>query len=66
MEYTNSQIEQAIDEYIHDAIHRDILKDRLINGLVYDALAEKYNYSVRQMKRIIYKNQVILFNKIKR
>ena len=66
IEYTNSQISDAIGEHIHDAKHRDILKDRLIDGMVYDDLAEKYNYSVRQIKRIVYKGQKIVFDKISR
>lgn len=65
-EYTNSQISLAIDDFIHDAKHRDILKDRLINGMIYEDLAEKYNYSTRQIKRIVYREQKILFDKMSR
>lgn len=64
IEYTNSQISQAIDEYIHNAQYRDIMKSRLIDGLTHEDLSEKYNYSVRQIKRIVYRNQVILFDKL--
>lgn len=64
IEYTNSQISGLIDEYIHSQRDRDILKDRLINGLCYEPLAEKYDLSVAQIKRIIYKNQQKLFKRL--
>ena len=65
MNYTNSQIAEGIDEHIHNWVYRNILKDRLINGMIYDELAEKYNYSVRQIKRIIYREEKVLFDGMK-
>lgn len=56
-ECTNSRISSVIDEYIngrHAARNRDILKDRLINGIPFEPLAEKYGLSTRQCKRIVY------------
>lgn len=61
-EYTNTQIEHIIDEYIHNSIHRDILKSRLIDGIIFDDLAYQYGISVRQIKRIVYKNEKIIFS----
>lgn len=57
MRYTNSEIASCIDEHIHSQVKRDILKSRLIDGMLYDDLAEMYGYSVRQVKRIVYKGQ---------
>ena len=56
MEYTNSQIAAAIDEHIHSERDRVILKRRFIDGLTFEALAEESDMSVRQIKRIVYKN----------
>ena len=64
IEYTNSQISQLIDEYIHSERDRNILKDRFINGFCYEPLAEKYDLSVPQIKRIIYKNQQKIFKRL--
>ena len=61
IEYTNTQIADLIDEYIHSQRDRDLLKDRLINGYTYEKLAEKYELSVAQVKRIVYKEQSRLF-----
>lgn len=60
-EYTNSDVERIISEYIHSDRDRRILKRRLIDGVTYDNLAEEFNYSVRQIKRIVYRLQNVLF-----
>ena len=44
--------------------HRAILKSRLIDGLTYDELSEMYYMSPRQIKRIVYKSQEVLFRHI--
>jgi DNA-directed RNA polymerase specialized sigma24 family protein len=63
-EYTNSQISHVIDEYIHNALYRDILKSRYIDGMTYEAIAEKYDRTTRQIQNIIYKHENIIFDKI--
>ena len=56
VEYTNSRISAVIDEHIHHSLHRQMLKDRLIDGMTYEQIAEKHDMSVRQTKNIIYKS----------
>ena len=56
VDYTNSQISSEIDEHIHHAIHRQMLKDRLIDGMTYEQIAEKHDITDRQAKNIIYKS----------
>lgn len=60
-EYSNSQIAALIDEYIHSERDRAILKRRLIDGICYEPLAEEFDLSVNQIRRIIYKQQDKLF-----
>lgn len=60
MDYSNSQIAELIDEWIHSERDRAIMKRRLIDGLTHERLAEEFDISVRQIKRIIYKNMDIL------
>lgn len=60
-DYTNSQISALIDEHIHSARDRAILKRRLIDGICYEPLAEEFDLSVNQVRRIIYKQQEKLF-----
>lgn len=63
-EYTNSQIREIIDEYIHSERDRAILKRRLIDGICFEPLAEEFDMSVRQMKNIVYAAQDRLFKHI--
>jgi AraC-like DNA-binding protein len=60
-DYTNSQICALIDEHIHSDRDRRILKRRLVDGICYEPLAEEFDMSDRQIKRIIYKLQERLF-----
>lgn len=63
-DYSRSELIEAIDEWIIGKnAHRDreILKSCLVDGLTFEALAEMYDMSVRQIKRIVYKSQETLF-----
>ena len=67
---SNSEIEKAIDEWIHSKRDRLILKLRLIDGLTYqqtsDYLYDKENISLseRQIKTVVYKGEAKLFRHI--
>lgn len=62
--YTNSEISELIDEYIHSERDRAILKRRLIDGVLFEALAEEFDLSVRHTKTIVYKGQEALFRRL--
>lgn len=65
---SNSELERLIDEWIRGINaerNRKMLKDRLINGMLYEPLAEKYQLSVRATQNIIYKTSEQLFKHIK-
>lgn len=64
IEYTNSQISNLIDEYIHSERDRAILKRRLIDGICFEPLAEEFDLSVRQTKNIVHKGQEKLFTRL--
>ena len=61
MEYTNSQMCGLIDEHIHSERNRNILKRRLIDGVCYEPLAEEFDMSTVQIKRIVKRDQERLF-----
>lgn len=63
IEYTNSGMILLINEYIHSERDRKILKRRLIDGLTYENLAEEFDLSVTQIKRIVYKGEDTIFKK---
>jgi predicted transcriptional regulator len=60
-EYTNSEIQYIIDEWIHSQKDREILHLRLIDGLTIEELAERFDRSPRQMQRIVNRLQTIVF-----
>ena len=51
----NSDIKNAIEEYIHSSRDRAVLLDRLVNGLTFEKLGERHELSEIQVKRIVYK-----------
>lgn len=65
MNYTNSQVRELIAEHIHSQRDRLILEDRLINGITFEKLAEKYELSVVQVKRIVYRCENGIFSHLK-
>lgn len=64
IEYTNSKIAIIIDEHIHKERDRNILKRRLIDGICYEPLAEEFDMSVSQVKRIVHKSEQIIFKRL--
>ena len=65
MEYRNSQIREIIAEYLHNQRDRELMGDRLINGMTMERLAEKYELSVSQVKRIVWRNSEMIFKHIR-
>ena len=65
MEYTNSQIRELIAEHIHSERDRLVLLRRLVDGIVIEKLAAEFDLSPRQIKNIIYRNEEILFRKLR-
>ena len=64
MEYSNSRIREIIAEYIHSERDRELLSRRLIDGVVLEKLAEEFDMSVSQVKRIIRKHWDTIFRHI--
>lgn len=65
MEYTNTRIREIIAEYIHSERDRRILERRLIDGITFERLAEEFELSVSQVKRIIWRNSEPVFRHLK-
>lgn len=61
----NYEIADAIDRYVRGERARSILKRRLLDEICYEPLAEEFDLSVSQVKRILYKAQEQLFNHLK-
>ena len=69
MEYTNSQIRNLIDEYIHDEVVRKMLRWRLIEGYTFEKILdlvfdEDNIRTVKTVRNKIHKGEEILFKHI--
>lgn len=60
----NYEIADAIDRYVRGERARLILKRRLLDEICYEPLAEEFDISVSQLKRILRKAQEQLFKHI--
>lgn len=49
----NSEIIYLIDEYIHSERDRALMKRRFVDGICYEPLAEEFDLSTVQTKRIV-------------
>lgn len=61
---TAAEIEYRISDRIvgrHAERNRAILRRRLIDGIIYEKLAEEFELSVRQIKNIVYKSENRIF-----
>ena len=65
LDLSRSEWEKLIDEYIFSEKDRAILKRRLLDGITFEQLAVEFNYSSKNIQRIIYKGSAQLFKKIK-
>lgn len=61
---SRSELSALIDEWIFKERDRAILKRRLLDGICYEPLAEEFDLSVRQVKRIVYKAEEQIFKHI--
>ena len=61
---SRSEWEDLIDEWIFNERDRAILKRRLLDGIIYDKLAEEFDLSVRHVKKIVYKGEEKIFKHI--
>lgn len=57
--------EQLIDEWIFSERDRQILKRKLLDGVHFEPLAEEFDMSVTNVKKVVYKQQNKLFKHVK-
>ena len=62
MEYTNSQMAEAISEYVHNRVYREVLVLRYCDSLTYEQIAEAVGFSPQHVKYICQKHKELLFS----
>lgn len=64
---SNAELYEIINNWIKGRMayrNKQIMVDRLIEGMTYEKIAEKYELSVNQVKNIVYKNEYIVYRHI--
>lgn len=59
-EYSNSQIQATIDEWIHGKVNRDMMKLKLIDRMTIEQIAEIYSLSPITVQRKIAKMKTVI------
>lgn len=54
-EISADDLQQGINLWVKSARNRAVLRDKLIDGLTYEQIAEKHGLSVRHTKTLIYR-----------
>lgn len=62
MEKSRSELATLIEEWIFNKRDREIMTDRLLDGLTYDELAEKFCLSPQRLKVIVRTNKDKIFS----
>lgn len=63
---SRDEIVYLIQQFLFSRRDRSMTYDRLIEGMTYEELAEKYFLSVRQVKNIIHKCKESVFSHVDR
>ena len=60
-DYTNQEMLERIETYVHSQRDREILKRKYIDGICYEPLGEEFGLSPKQIGNIVRKYQNKLF-----
>lgn len=59
-DYSNARVCEVIEDYIHNARDRHLIRDSLVDGMSYDELAGKYSLTYEGVKGIMRKGKAAL------
>ena len=59
--YSNFRLREIVEEYIHSERNRRILIEKFCNRKTIEQIAEKYELSVSQVKRVITRDGITVF-----
>lgn len=63
---SRDEIVWLITQFVFSKRDRDLISDRLLEGLTYEQLSEKYFLSVRQVKTIAHRCKEIIYSHVDR
>ena len=56
-------MEKLIEDWVFSQRDREIVKARLLDGLYYEEMSSKFHLCERQLKKIVYKYQKLIYQK---
>ena len=62
---SRKEIEELVEQWIHNERNRKIMYRRLIDGVRFDDLSGEFDLSVTQIKNIVYKGRSKILQHIK-
>ena len=62
--YSNTDMCRAIDEYVHNIKHRELLRLKLCDGYTHEEVAERVGYSTQYVKEICREYKPIMFQRL--
>lgn len=62
---SRKEVEELVDQWIHNERNRKIMYRRLIDGVRFDDLSGEFDLSVTQIKNIVYKGRSKILQHIK-
>lgn len=57
----NDVISSTVDKWVKGSRNRAIMKDRLVDAMTYERIAEKHDLSTRYVKTLIYRLEAKVF-----
>lgn len=60
--YSAKRLCEIIDDYVHDARYRKILKMRFCENITYEVIAEEVGFSTQYTKEIVKRYKAMLFS----
>lgn len=64
--WSNSRLREIVEDYVHSERDRAVLLRKYCDNRTIDQLAEEFQLSDSQIKRIIYKHNLIIFKIMER
>lgn len=65
IDLSTTEIEFLLAEWVHNKLYRDICRDKFLDGYTYEKVAEIYDMSPRQIKRIVFDCKRKMVNHVK-
>ena len=64
--YSTSDIDAVLDEWIHNDTYRRIIRCRMVDHMTYEQIAEAFNYSCETIKNVLYDNEEVIERELAR